>query len=104
MMRKIYFAFTLLGSILLTSCDNYLDIQPVGKVIPNTLAEYRALLTTVYNTRLNDKAVTELRTDIVQVSKTHTEISKSGMTSLQKPEQEISYGTNIILIFITLMP
>ena len=76
MMRKIYFAFTLLGSILLTSCDNYLDIQPVGKVIPNTLAEYRALLTTVYNTRLNDKAVTELRTDIVQV----TDISSSQNT------------------------
>lgn len=68
MKRKIYLAFTLLGSMLLASCDNYLDIQPVGKVIPNTLAEYRALLTTVYNTRLNDKAVTELRTDIVQVT------------------------------------
>ena len=33
MMRKIYFAFTLLGSILLTSCDNYLDIQDRKSVV-----------------------------------------------------------------------
>mgnify|MGYP002523628670 CR=1 FL=1 len=68
MTRKIYMALALAGSLLFASCDNYLDIQPVGKVIPNTLAEYRALLTTVYNTKLNDKAVTELRTDIAQVN------------------------------------
>ena len=30
-----------IGSILLSSCDSYLDIQPVGQVIPTTLTEYR---------------------------------------------------------------
>ena len=45
MTKKIYYIFTLIGSLLLSSCDSYLDIQPVGQVIPNTLAEYRALLT-----------------------------------------------------------
>lgn len=29
--------------LLLAACDNYLDIQPTGSVIPNSLAEYRAL-------------------------------------------------------------
>ena len=43
MTKKIYYIFTLIGSLLLSSCDSYLDIQPVGQVIPNTLAEYRAL-------------------------------------------------------------
>lgn len=37
----------LVGFVLLTSCD-MLDIQPTGKVIPKTLAEYRALLNTSY--------------------------------------------------------
>ena len=52
MTKKIYYIFTLIGSLLLSSCDSYLDIQPVGQVIPNTLAEYRALFTTAYNTAL----------------------------------------------------
>ena len=47
MTKKIYYIFTLIGSLLLSSCDSYLDIQPVGQVIPNTLAEYRALFTTM---------------------------------------------------------
>lgn len=66
-MKKLYFTFILVGSILLTSCDNYLDIQPVGKVIPTTLSDHRALLTTAYSTKLSDRAVTELRTDIAMV-------------------------------------
>ena len=57
MTKKIYYIFTLIGSLLLSSCDSYLDIQPVGQVIPNTLAEYRALFTTAYNTALNDKGI-----------------------------------------------
>ena len=28
-----------IGSILLSSCDSYLDIQPVGQVIPTTLTD-----------------------------------------------------------------
>lgn len=45
MTKKLYITFALLGSLLITSCDSFLDIQPIGKVIPNTLSEYRALLT-----------------------------------------------------------
>ena len=57
-----------IGSILLSSCDSYLDIQPVGQVIPTTLTEYRALLTTAYGLKLIDKSVTEFRTDIAMVT------------------------------------
>lgn len=67
MIKKIAYASLLVGSLLLSSCDSYLDIQPVGQVIPNTLAEYRALLTTVYNSNLNDKGTTEVRTDMANV-------------------------------------
>lgn len=65
---KLMAGMLMAGSLLLASCDSYLDIQPVGKVIPNSLAEHRALLTTVYDTKLMDKAVTELRTDLAQVN------------------------------------
>ena len=44
--KSIYRFLVLTGCIVMTSCSNYLDIQPVGKVIPNTLEEYRALMTT----------------------------------------------------------
>lgn len=68
MIKKISYAFLLTGSLLLSSCDSYLDIQPVGQVIPTTLAEYRALLTTAYDSKgLNDKGVAEVRTDIASV-------------------------------------
>lgn len=67
MTKKIYYIFTLIGSLLLSSCDSYLDIQPVGQVIPNTLAEYRALFTTAYNTALNDRGICEIRTDIATI-------------------------------------
>lgn len=35
--------------ILLTGCDKYLDIVPVGQVIPGNGKEYRALLNTAYS-------------------------------------------------------
>ena len=41
-MRKIYIMLLMSSVVLLTACD-MLDIQPTGKVIPQTLAEYRAL-------------------------------------------------------------
>lgn len=67
MIKKISFAFIIIGGLLISSCDSYLDIQPVGKVIPTTLAEYRALFTSAYINELNDKGVTEVRTDIASV-------------------------------------
>lgn len=66
--KKINIVCVLTGGLLLSSCDSYLDIQPIGKVIPNTLTEYRALLTSAYSTKLNDRGVTEFRTDIAEVS------------------------------------
>ncbi len=41
--------YTLLAALALSSC-NYLDIEPVGQVIPGSVSEYRALLTEAYGT------------------------------------------------------
>lgn len=38
-------------AMLFTSC-NFLDVEPVGKVIPKETAEYRAMLTTVYSKKI----------------------------------------------------
>ncbi len=40
-------AYMLIAAVALTSC-NYLDIEPVGQVIPHKTSEYRALLTEGY--------------------------------------------------------
>ena len=49
--------------MLLASCDDFLDIQPTGKVIAKTYDEYRALITDVYNNFPDDRSLTTLRTD-----------------------------------------
>lgn len=63
MLKRIYICFALSGSLLLSSCDSFLDIQPTGKVIPNTLSEYRAILTNAYAQPFWDRGTTEIRTN-----------------------------------------
>ena len=50
-------------AITTVSCDNYLDVKPVGKVIPETLTDYRAVMTTGYSTTPIHKALSAIRTD-----------------------------------------
>ena len=64
-MKKILYII-LVGCVLMTTaCDSYLDIKPVGSVIPGSLAEYRALLTRSYKdvSLLRDRGMTGFRTD-----------------------------------------
>lgn len=104
-MKNIYFTSILIGSILLSSCDSFLDIQPVGKVIPNTLSEYRALLTTAYSTKLIDRGVTELRTDIATVVELSTsqnfygDIEKWNDLSPNASTREFSWSTYYNIIY-----
>lgn len=55
--------------LLLTACDSYLDIQPTGSVIPNSLTEYRALLARSYKnvSSLADRGIAGFRSDEMQV-------------------------------------
>ena len=52
----------------LTSCDDFLDITPTGKVIATTGEEYRALLTNEYKYFPKDRHMTTVRTDELQLS------------------------------------
>ena len=64
-MKYIYIS---LLSLILASCDSFLDIQPTGKVIAKTSDEYRALLTGVYKNFPDDRSLTTLRTDEMTLS------------------------------------
>ena len=52
----------------LSSCDNFLDITPTGKVIASTGEEYRAMLTYEYKYFPKDRHMTTVRTDELKFS------------------------------------
>lgn len=66
--KKLHTAFILAGGLFITSCDSFLDIQPTGKVIPNTLEEYRALMTETYARSLTDRGVCDMRTEDIMIN------------------------------------
>lgn len=49
--------------LVLASCDGYLDIEPVGLVIPKSVEEYRSFLTTAYAIKSSNKILTTYRGD-----------------------------------------
>lgn len=57
------YLFLFVAAIVASSCDDYLDVKPVGKVIPETLVDFRAVLTRGYATFPLHKSLTALRTD-----------------------------------------
>ncbi|MBR7086142.1 MAG: RagB/SusD family nutrient uptake outer membrane protein, partial [Prevotella sp.] len=67
---------TVIGCCLLvivaTSCNDFLDITPTGKVIAKTAEEYRALLTYEYKVMPEDRGMATLRTDEMTLDKAST--------------------------------
>ena len=71
--RSLFFAFVCCNIVAtLTSCDDFLDITPTGKVIATTGDEYRALLTNEYKYFPKDRHMTTVRTDELQLSASTT--------------------------------
>lgn len=62
----------MLAMIGFTSCDDFLDITPTGKVIAKTGKEYRALLTYEYKNFPEDRGLATLRSDEMALSKAST--------------------------------
>lgn len=69
---KIFAAVAALGmaACLTTGCDSFLDIQPVGKVIPTTVPEFRSLITEAYVTVPDDRGLASFRSDEVLLDAT----------------------------------
>ena len=104
--KYIYIVFMLTGGLLMTSCSNFLDIQPTGKVIPNTLEEYRALITTAYAQTSADGSLCDMRTGDITIRNDNQDqvtmaILKSGLLTI--PPVSNLPGALITKIFIMLM-
>lgn len=54
--------YTILSVLVFASC-NYLDVTPAGKVIPETVTDFRALMTSAYSTVPTYKYLLSLRSD-----------------------------------------
>ena len=65
MKKLIYLSLTLL---LCVSCDDYLDIKPVGQVIPSSVEDYRSFLTTAYSITNLGKVLSTYRDDELQLN------------------------------------
>ena len=62
-MKKLIILSAVLLSLSISSCKKYLEIEPVGKVIPTTVADFRALMTSAYSGFPKHKALLAFRTD-----------------------------------------
>ncbi|MGY0038472.1 hypothetical protein [Pedobacter sp. NJ-S-72] len=63
MKKIIQLCAVLLVLVTLGSCKKYLDIEPVGKIIPTTAEDFRALLTAAYAGFPEHKSLLAARTD-----------------------------------------
>ncbi|KAA6301978.1 MAG: hypothetical protein EZS26_001794 [Candidatus Ordinivivax streblomastigis] len=70
----IFTGITLLFIALFgSSCDDFLDIKPTGRVIPQTAADFRQLLTEAYRTLPSARGLTTFRSDEADLSAGATE-------------------------------
>ena len=65
-MKKLVYLFLVL--IACVSCDDYLDIKPVGQVIPSSVEDYRSFLTTAYSINNLGKVLTTYRSDELKLN------------------------------------
>jgi hypothetical protein len=75
MKKSLIYIGLLAGGLFTTSCNKYLDIQPVGTVIPTTEADFRALMFSGYKVYPEHKSFLNLRTDELLVDEYSTDIT-----------------------------
>lgn len=66
-MKQIYSYLVLLSLLVFVSCDDFLDIKPVGKVIPSTFQDYRDLMTNAYSSAPRERFLSTVRGDELQL-------------------------------------
>ncbi|MDO5981381.1 RagB/SusD family nutrient uptake outer membrane protein [Flavivirga spongiicola] len=67
-MKKNMKILSLVLLLVVSSCSDYLDIEPTGLVIPKSVEEYRAFLTAAYSFTTNHKVLTAYRSDELNLS------------------------------------
>lgn len=73
MKKLLYFCLLLISC---TSCNDYLEVQPVGQVIPKTVEDYRSFLTAAYSITTIDNILTSYRSDNLQLSPNATGVEQ----------------------------
>lgn len=76
-MKKIIYFGMLLSASALTSCNKYLDIQPVGTVIPASESDFRGLMTSSYVGFPAHKSYLSLRTDELLLDESSTDAART---------------------------
>jgi starch-binding outer membrane protein, SusD/RagB family len=67
--KKINVILLAFGSLLFASCDKFLDIEPVGRVIPKTCEDFRGVITAGYETVGFDRSLIALSGDEVALDR-----------------------------------
>lgn len=75
MKKNLLYIGLVMAGLITASCDKYLDIQPVGTVIPTTESDFRGLLVSAYQTYPAHKSILSLRTDELILDEYSTDIS-----------------------------
>ncbi|WP_343747018.1 RagB/SusD family nutrient uptake outer membrane protein [Chitinophaga sp.] len=92
-MRKVIYTTGLIAALAaFSSCKKYLDIVPVGKVVPTTVEDFRKELDAAYILALGDKGLASYRSDELKINET-----RSGDVNQVKPNffWEENEGVNI---------
>lgn len=66
--KNIYKILSVACLILLYGCESFLDITPTGKVIPETLEEFRSLMTDAYRRVPENRGLATLRSDEIDMT------------------------------------
>lgn len=75
MKKNLLFIGLLVGVLMNSSCNKYLDIQPVGTVIPKSESDFRALMVSAYISYPAHKSRLNLRTDELILDESSTDIA-----------------------------
>jgi len=76
-MRKIIYFGMIMTTSALTSCNKYLDIKPVGTVIPASESDFRGLMTSSYTGFPAHKSYLSLRTDELLLDESSTDAART---------------------------
>jgi len=76
-MRKIIYFGMIMTASALTSCNKYLDIKPVGTVIPASESDFRGLMTSSYTGFPAHKSYLSLRTDELLLDESSTDAART---------------------------
>nr|WP_315401487.1 RagB/SusD family nutrient uptake outer membrane protein [uncultured Sphingobacterium sp.] len=75
MKKNLLIIGLLVGVLMTSSCNKYLDIQPVGTVIPKSESDFRALMVSAYISYPAHKSRLNLRTDELILDESSTDIA-----------------------------